>query len=188
MKSLLDIQQEIRDLDRKVKEISTTISEIYDEIDDLRNNETDTMDYEMIHMMSNHFRFGKHPLDKLNDAYACQLYLEILINLTQTDDGAQSTISRLIFIQWILNQSRLDISLEELFKDSLKFNSASFSEMVEIIPKSYHSYLVMDALITANICGIANDNILLYVVNLSNILGFEKEKIRILSIIARGVL
>ncbi len=39
-KSLLDIQHEIRELKGKVKDISTAIVEIYDEIDELRNDET----------------------------------------------------------------------------------------------------------------------------------------------------
>lgn len=60
-KSLLDIQQEIRELDGKVKDISFAIAEIYDEIDELRNDETDSIDYEAIRLMSRHLSFGKHP-------------------------------------------------------------------------------------------------------------------------------
>lgn len=37
-KSLLDIQQEIRELDGTVKDISFAIAGIYDEIDELRND------------------------------------------------------------------------------------------------------------------------------------------------------
>lgn len=84
-KSLLDIQQEIRKLDGKVKDISASIAEIYAEIDELRNDETDGIDYETIRLMSRHLSFGKHPLGRLNDAYACQVYLEILLSLVQAD-------------------------------------------------------------------------------------------------------
>ncbi len=41
-KSLLDIQQEIRELDGKVKDISTSISQIYEELDELRNDKAST--------------------------------------------------------------------------------------------------------------------------------------------------
>lgn len=188
MKSLLDIQLEIRELKGKIKDISESLSGIYEEIDDLRNDETETIDYEMIQLMSTHLNFGKHPLDELEDGDACLLYLEALINLMQIDNGAQSSLSRLVFIQWILTQSRLDMSLEELYKDTLKINSTFFGELVEFIPKNYRDQLVMDALIIANICGQANKDILIYVIDLCNILGVNKEQLRILSIIAKGIL
>lgn len=81
-KSLLDIQQEIRELEGKVKDISASISDIYEEIDSLRNDETDTIDYEMIRLMSQHLSFGLHPLKDLNDAYICRIYLKSIIKLS----------------------------------------------------------------------------------------------------------
>lgn len=188
-KSLLDIQQEIRDLENKVKDISVSISSIYEEIDDFRNDDTEeSIDYKMIQVLSNHIGFGKHPLDKLEDAYACQMYLEALLNLVQADKGSSSTVNRLVIIQWLLTQSRLDMELEELFKESLRVSSDTFGELVEILPKQYRNYFVVDALLVANICGQANEDVLGYIVNLCTILGVDKEQLRILSIIARGAL
>lgn len=187
-KSLLDIQQEIRDLDGKIKDISFAIAEIYDEIDELRNDETDSIDYEIIRLMSYHLSFGKHPLGRLDDNYACHLYLEILLSLVQADRGSGDTVNRLIFVQWLLSQTKLELTLKELFKDSLKINTSTFAELVELIPKTFKSHLIMDALLTANICGQANNDVLIYVVNLCTILGVDKEQLRILSIMAKGVL
>ena len=187
-KSLLDIQQEIRELDGKVKDISFAIAEIYDEIDELRNDETDSIDYETIRLMSRHLSFGKHPLSRLDNNYACQIYLETLLSLVQADRGSEDTVNRLIFVQWLLSQTKLELSLEELFKDSLKINTGTFAEVVELVPKTFKSHLIMDALLTANICGQANNDVLIYVVNLCRILGVDKEQLRILSIMAKGVL
>lgn len=187
-KSLLDIQQEIRELDGKVKDISFAIVGIYDEIDELRNDETDSIDYETIRLMSRHLSFGKHPLGKLDDNYACQIYLETLLSLVQADRGSGDTVNRLIFVQWLLSQTKLELSLEELFKGSLKINTGTFAEVVELIPKTYKSHLIMDALLTANICGQANNDVLIYVVNLCSILGVDKEQLRVLSIMAKGIL
>lgn len=187
-KSLLDIQQEIRELDGKVKDISFAIAEIYDEIDELRNDETDSIDYETIRLMSRHLSFGKHPLGRLDDNYACQIYLETLLSLVQADRGSGDTVNRLIFVQWLLSQTKLELTLEELFKDSLKINTGTFAEIVELIPKTYKSYLILDALLTANICGQANNDVLIYVVNLCSILGVDKEQLRIISIMAKGIL
>lgn len=187
-KSLLDIQQEIRELDGKVKDISAAIAEIYDNIDELRSDETDSIDYETIQLMSRHLSFGKHPLGRLDDAYACQIYLETLLSLVQADRGSGDTVNRLIFVQWILSQTKLELSLEELFKDSLKINTGTFAEVAELISKTYKSHLIMDALLTANICGQANNDVLIYVVNLCSLLGVDKEQLRILSIMAKGIL
>lgn len=187
-KSLLDIQQEIRELDGKVKDISFAIAEIYDEIDELRNDETDSIDYETIRLMSRHLSFEKHPLGRLDDNYACQIYLETLLSLVQADRGSGDTVNRLIFVQWLLSQTKLELSLEELFKDSLKINIGTFAEVVELVPKTFKSHLIMDALLTANICGQANNDVLIYVVNLCSILGVDKEQLRILSIMAKGIL
>ena len=187
-KSLLDIQQEIQELDGKVKDISLAAAEIYDEIDKLRKDETDSIDYETIRLMSRHLSFGKHPLGRLDDNYACQIYLETLLSLVQADRGSGDTVNRLIFVQWLLSQTKLELTLEELFKDSLKINTGTFAEIVELIPKTYKSFLIMDALLTANICGQANNDVLIYVVNLCSILGVDKEQLRILSIMAKGIL
>lgn len=188
MKSLLDIQREMRELDGKVKDISSSILEIYDAIDDLRNGEKEAIDYEMIRILSTHFNFGEHPLDKLEDGYACRLYLEVLMNLIHSDQGSQATINRLVFVQWILTQARLDISFEELYKDSLVVNSAVYAELVELLPENYKNHLVMDALLIANICGQANLEILIYVVNLSSVLGIDKNRMRCFSMIAKWIL
>lgn len=187
-KSLFDIQQKIRELDGKVKEIAVSIAEIYDEIDELRNDETDSIDYETIRLMSQHLPFGMHPLARLDDTYVCQIYLETLLSLVQADRGSGDTVNRLIFVQWLLSQTRLEPGLEELFRDSLKISSATFSEVAELIPKTYKNHLIMDALLTANICGQANNDVLIYVGNLCSILGIDKEQLRILSITAKGIL
>lgn len=187
-KSLLDIQQEIRELDKKIKDISLSISEIYDEIDALRDDGPGGIDYEMIQLMARNLSFGKHPLTGFEDNYACRIYLETLLSLVQADQGSKGTVNRLIFVQWLLTQTSLELTLEELMKVSLKFNTGTFAEVVEVIPEPYRKHLVMDALLTANICGQASESVLLYVVNLCGILGVEKEQLCILSVLAKGIL
>ena len=189
-KSLLDIQQEIRDLDNKIKSISYQISSIYDEIDEFRNKDAikGNLDYEMIRRMSTLFTFDKHPLNKLENIYSCQIYIEILLSLVQLDKEHQTTVNRLIFIQWVINESRLNIKLEDLFKETLNISFNTFNKLINILPKEYIEYLIVDALIVANICGQANKDILSYVVNLCIILGINRERIQNLSIVAKSIL
>lgn len=187
-KSLLDIQKDIRELDAKIKEVNTAVAGLYKAIDDLNSDEANDNDFAKIRVMAAHFTFGRHPLSKLSNAYACYVYLKVLLSLAQLDKDHQNTMERLVFIHWLLSQAKLEVTLEELYKDSLQIETEFFYELPEIIPQPYYHQLVLDALITANICGQGNKNILLYVVNLCSIFGIEKEQLRIFSVIAAGVL
>lgn len=187
-KNLLDIQKEIRELDNKVKDISSSIAGIYSEIDRLRNEDTNTIDYEMIRIMSRYLTFENHPIHNLDDTYACQRYIELLLSLAQIDQYSEYIINRLTLIQWILSQSRMEMSLEDFVQTSLKINSNTFGELLESLPVSYHVQLIVDALIIANICGQASDDVLIYIVNLCSVLGVDKEQLRILAMIAKAIL
>lgn len=189
-KSLLDIQQEIRDLDNKIKSISSQVSSIYDEIDEFRNKDAikGNLDYEMIRRMSTLFTFDKHPLNKLENIYGCKIYIETLLSLVQLDREHQTTINRLIFIQWLINESGLNMKLEDLFKEMLDMSPNIFDKLISIFSREYREYLIVDVLIVANICGQANKDILSYIVNLCIILGISRERIQNLSIIAKSIL
>ena len=187
-KSLLDIQKDIRELDAKLKDVNAAVAWLYKSIDDLNSDEANDNDFAQIRAIAMHFKFGSHPLSKLSNAYACYVYLKVLLSIAQLDKNHKNTIERLVFIQWLLSQAKLDITLEELYKDSLKVDTAFFSELIEIIPQPYYYQLVLDALITANICGQVNKDILVYLINLCTILGIEQEKLRIFSVIAAGIL
>lgn len=189
-KSLLDIQQEIRDLDNKIQDISSQISSIYKEIDDFRNKDIikGGLDYEMIRVMSTRFIFDKHPLDKLKSVHAREMYIKMLLSLIHIDRDSKMTVTRLIFIQWLINESRLNIKLEDSFRETLKISFNTFDELIRILPKEYREYFIVDAFIIANICGQASENILNYIANLCIILGINKEKIKILSITTKCIL
>ena len=187
-KSLLDIQREVRELDHRVKDLSSSITAIYDEIDALRDDDVGNIDYEMIRVVSRQITFEQHPLGRLDDIYARKLYMEALLSLVHTDRGSDASINRLIFIQWILTQSKMNETLEDLYRDTFNISTNTFRDLLEFLPTQYRLYLVVDSLIVANICGQASSEVLNYVVNLCDILGVGKEQLRSLSIIAKGVL
>lgn len=71
MKSLLEIQQDIRSLEHSINDITDTIKEISSDIEDLRNaNQNTDIDYSKIELLSKLITFGKHPIDKLDDGRA----------------------------------------------------------------------------------------------------------------------
>lgn len=189
MKSLLDIQQDIRDLELSVKEITKTIRSLHTDIENIRDSsDIAELDYARIEMLSRQLPFGKHPLNKLEDRTCCKIYLEMLLNIVCLDLESENIINRLVFLQWLQIQSRVNWTLEELYKDCMKRNRKIYYEFAEAVHKKYWSYFMVDALITANIGGRANREILEYIVDLNTILGNSKDSLRTYSLISRIVL
>lgn len=189
MKSLLDIQQDIRNLESSVKEITESIRSIHSDIEEIRgSSDSVELDYKQIEILAGQLPFGKHPLDKLEDGRSCQFYLEMLLNIVRLDLEGENTVNRLVFIQWLQMQSKINWSLEELYMDCFTRSKELYYEYAETVDTKYRSYFMLDALIVANIGGKANREILEYIVDLSSILGITKENLQTVSVIARIVL
>lgn len=189
MKSLLDIQQDIRNLELSVKDITENIRSIQSDLEEIRgSSDVGELDYEQIELLARQLPFRKHPLDKLEDGRSCRIYLELLLNIVRLDLEAENAVNRLVFINWLQIQARLSWSLEELYKDCFTRGKELYYEFVEVVPTKYWNYFIVDALIIANIGGKANREILEYIVDLSTILGISKDKLRISSLIAQIVL
>lgn len=186
--NLFGIQQEIRELEDKVNDVSTTIAAIYKEIGALRNSEVVLIDYKKINLLSARIKFENHPLSKLSNKRFCQAYVELLLRLVHLDKSIEPTINRLIFIQWIVKQAKLDLSLEELFVGALKRDVDNLTVVVESRSEAYYEYLIMDALLVANISGKASEDILHFVVDLCGFFDITQDKLRGFSIIAKSIL
>lgn len=189
MKSLLDIQQDIRNLESSVKEITESIRSIHSDIEEIRgSSDSVELDYKQIEILAGQLPFGKHPLDKLEDGRSCQFYLEMLLNIVRLDLEGEDTVNRLVFIQWLQIQSRINWSLEELYMDCFTRSKELHYEFAEAVDTKYRRYFMLDALIVANMGGKANREVLEYIVDLSRILGITKDNLQTASLIARIVL
>lgn len=189
MKSLLDIQQDIRKLESIAKNLADNIRAINSDIEEIKNSaQSVDIDYSKIEVLAEQIAFNKHPLGKLKDERVCKVYLEMLLNIIRLEPEQIVTVNRLVFLQWLLIRSGIDWSLEDLYKDCLKMSKASYYEFGESIPIKYREHFMVDALILANINGCTNREIMEYVAELCVILGMGKEKLRILSVISRMAL
>lgn len=193
MKSLLDVQQDLRNLETRMKDITLCIKTVGLEIDELRNSAENAQnrefDYPRIAILAGRLPFGTHPLYyRSKDGKACQMYLEMLLNIVRMDHEAETTINRLIFIQWLQIQSRIDWTLEELFIDACEMQSDAYTEFTGAISEEYAKVFMLDAFIVANMGGTPNREILEYLSELSSILGIAIEQIQILSEVAYAVL
>lgn len=189
MKSLLDIQQDIRKLENSVKDIANDIKKINSDIEGMRNVTQDIdIDYSMLEILAKQISFGKHPLYKISDKKVCQAYLEMLLNIAKINADADVTINRLIFIQWLQIQSKVEWTLKDLYIDSFMMSKKSYYEFAETMPEKYRESFIVDAMIVAGISGAPTREVVEYVVNLSLVLGVGKENLRILSLVSRVAL
>ena len=189
LKSLLELQQSVRELENKVSDISENIQEIYSDIDEMRNERQNTdVDYSKIEILADNISFGKHPIQKLEDGKACQIYIEMLLNIVRLDKDEEITLNRLVFIQWLQKESRIDWSLEDLYKDCFTIKADSFHEMITLLPNKYYECFIVDSLMIANIEGVAKPEIYEYIVGLVSILGIDKERFSLLALVSKTAL
>lgn len=189
MKSLLDIQQDVRMLENRVKDIAADIGRISSDIGDMRDAVLDEdIDYGKIGLLANRFTFGEHPLAKLEDKRACRIYLEMLLNIVRLDAGAEAAANRLVFIQWLQMQADVDWSLEDLYRDCLQMKKETYAELADSLPAGYIDSFIVDGFITAGISGSPNREVMAYMADLSAALWVSREKLRVLSTVAHMVL
>lgn len=189
MKSLLDIQQEIRELEKNMSSLTNDLKSIQSDIENMRNTSPDTgIDYSKIEVLAKQIPFKNHPLGQLQNDSTSQSYLEMLLNLVRLDADRDATINRMAFVQWIQMKSKTNWTLEELYKDSFNITKESYYNFSEAITGKYRDYFMVDAMIVANVSGKANPEIMNYLAELSAILGINKERLQTLSLVAQVVL
>ena len=138
MKSLLDIQQDVRNLEGSVQEITKRIKALNSDIADIRNAEDDAeYDFQKIKLLARKIPFEEHPLSWLKSAGPgiCQAYLELLLALVQLDPEEKTTVDRMVFIQWLQMKSGIVLSLDDFYKNALKIRQKIKDEYQEIFSR-----------------------------------------------------
>ena len=184
MKSLLDIQKEVKQLETMVQDMANFLDCINREIQEIRtSNDNMEMDYDMIRMLAKNVPFANHPLAELEDGYACKLYIELLLSVMQMDTNGIT--EKMVFIQWILEESRLDMELEDAYAESLELGKDIYSEIGEVLRTDFGLFFIVDALIVANFVEEANGEAIEYIAQLCVLLGVDASYMEIGIILAK---
>ena len=188
MKSLLDIQQDVRNLESNVQEITKRIKALNSDIADIRNAEDDAgYDFHKIELLARKIPFEEHPLGWLKSAGPgiCQAYLELLLALVQLDPEEKATIDRMVFIQWLQMKSGILLSLDDLYKNTLKMERKRYFELLELIRGKYREYFIIDALIVSNISGAVNRAMYEYIADIAAVFEISLQEVKRLALIAK---
>lgn len=188
MKSLLDIQQDVRNLEGNVQEITKRIKALNSDIADIRNAEYDAeYDFQKIELLARKISFEEHPLGWLKSAGSgiCQAYLELLLALVQLDSEEKATIDRMVFIQWLQMKSGIVLSLDDLYKNTLKMDRKRYFELLELICGKYREYFIVDALIVSNITGAVNRAMYEYIADIAAVFEISSQEVKRLALIAK---
>ena len=189
MKSILEIQQDIRKLEKSVGAISNDIKSINSDLNELRNSfDISMIDFNAIESLAHNLPFNTHPLRRLQDGRQCQIYLEMLLNIVRLDKNQEATINRMIFIQWLQEQAQIDWSLKDLYIDTIENGKERLYEIVDGITKEYKAFLALDILLVSYISGATNEDIQEYIADIFSILDVDYEQIIELGTIAKFIL
>ncbi len=191
MKSLLDIQQDLRALEKSFGECLKAIQSISADVDMLRNENTASgdLEYAQFEKIADKVGIGdanaRHPICTL-DAGTSSMYLLALLNITRLD--AEVEPERFVFIAWLLKQSRLSASLADLHAECYRLSGKFFENLAQTLPKELHERLITDALITANITGTANSEIMQYTAELCAVLELDTTAVTDCAVKAQAIL
>lgn len=95
--------------------------------------------------------------------------------------------NRLLYLCRLSKGCGLDITSEELYRLGLEFDKYDLNKLVQEISDYKYTYII-EMLIMANISEEASENILLIVTDFASAFEISKEELRVLGIIAKGVL
>ncbi|MCD8110671.1 MAG: hypothetical protein LUE14_11340, partial [Clostridiales bacterium] len=189
MKSLTEIQKDIRSLEKNISEMAASVKQIHSDLDNLKTSgRNEPVDYAAIQTLAKFMPFTGHPIDRMRDERACKLYLELLLNVARMNSEQMISADQLVFIQWILMQSKLDLSLEELLTDCYRMDTDSYDEMAEAIPIDSRGMLIIDTLIVAGCNTTFNGDACQYITDAAVLFGITKTEMILFANVAKAAL
>jgi hypothetical protein len=173
MKTISEIQNEIKDMGIK-------LSELLNELEELKpkDNINKQVDFSKISRLAEQYPIENHKL-KEADNYKKKLYLCMLSAIAQTNNDNRE--EKLIFLQRILLGIKYEGSFETIVKDGMNISDKILDEFVECMTDNDSKQLfIFESLIISNLGGEMDDIAKKYISEISGYIGVTKEEMNFL--------
>lgn len=192
MEDLIEVQQRVRSLENDIRSLDLKVQAVSESLNYIQNSEKKSeIDDEKISLLAKNLPFGDHPLEEIKDNHIAKLYVTVLLSIAMQGTEQTKIPDQLIFVQWILQQTKIKKRLSDLLVDVYKINDATYEELRKL-PEDMKESLVVDMFIVSNLPGRRKGQekaeINEYLLNLLSVIHMEVQKIKLLSAVARVVL
>lgn len=192
MIDLIEVQQQVRSLENDIRALDIKVRAVSESLNYIQSSEKKSeIDDERISLLAKNLPFRDHPLKGITDNHIAKLYVTVLLSIAVQGTEQTKIPDQLIFVQWILQQTKIKKKLSDLLVDVYKINNATYEELRKL-PEDIKESLVVDMFIVSNLSGRRKGQekveINEYLLNLLSIMHMEVQKIKLLSAVARVVL
>lgn len=173
MKTISEIQNEIRDMGIKLNELLNELEELKP-----KDNINKQIDFSKINRLAKQYPIENHKLE-MADNYKKKLYLCMLSAIAQTNNDNRE--EKLVFLQRILLGIKYEGSFETIVKDGVNISDKILDEFVECMTDNDSKQLfIFESLVISNLGGEMDDIAKKYISEISGYLGVAKDEIMFL--------
>ena len=187
MKSLIDIQQDVRAIENTLSTLTQQLGLINNALQQLSEPvDKNGIDFEDIKILAKRIPYKNHPIKEITSSNAQLDYLFILLNIVRLNEVKD--INQFVFLQWLINESKLKYTLEQIISMGLKSDVLNLLKSSEVLSDQQKRILILDAMILSNLSETRRDTVFNYLADLCVIFQIEKENVKTYSQIARLIL
>lgn len=186
MKTISELQQDIRTMQTELKSINMRLSEINDELLNYKDSGISDSAYIKIYEIAETMPIIEHPI--INYSYAVKNnYFAILVFIATCEDSIND--NQLLFLQRMAmadsQRTSIDLYLEGI--GSVSAENIIF-KINENIKNELAYQLILDMLVIANLCVVKTRKTYEIIANISSFLGMQREDMEWVSQVASAIL
>lgn len=173
MKTISEIQNEIKDMNLK-------LSELFNELEELKpkDNINKQTDFSKISLLASQYPIKEHRV-KNADNYTKKLYLIMLSTIAQTNNDNKE--EKLVFLDRILLGIKYEGEFESIVKEGMEVDDSIIDDFINCMKDNECKQLfILESLIISNLGGELDDIAKKYISELISYLGIEKNEVMFL--------
>ena len=186
MKTISELQNEIRSIKKDLISIDAHLESVYGELSEYKESAGASLKDNSLYELAKTFPIIKHPILKENLA-AKNNYFSILLMISTIDDSIND--EQMLFLQRIVlgdeQNCRLDAYISNL--GEINFRNVLF-KLDETVKQKYSEQLLLDMIILSNLSKSADRKSYEIIASISAFLGMDKQTVRKITQVAKAIL